>query len=448
MPNTNRTVKLTAVRIRDLELTQERSSQYFVSDTEIRGLRVRVTRTRKTFVYEPTARLNGKRPRLPIGDATIWTIDDARTEARRLQTLIDRGIDPRDERAARIAEAESTRQRTLQEAQAKAEQVRRAAVTLTDAWTVYVEARKPHWSERHYLDHINAARSGGEKKLRGKGKTSPGPLASLAGETLADITSETLADWLETESAERPTQARLAFGLLQTFARWCDSKADYKDLIDPGIFTAPEVRDALPGKNTKDDVLQKEQLNPWFAAVRQIDNPVISAYLQALLLTGARREEMGTLTWENVDFQWGSLRIADKVEGERVIPLTPYVASLLAALPRRNQWVFSSPTGKTGRLREPRLAHNRALTAAALPNVTLHGLRRSFGTLAEWVEMPVGIVAQIMGHAPSALAERHYRRRPIDLLRKWHTKLEAWVLEQADIEQPKETSAERVRRVK
>ena len=31
-----------------------------------------------------------------------------------------------------------------------------------------------------------------------------------------------------------------------------------------------------------------------------------------------------------------------------------------------------------------------------LPPLSLHGLRRSFGTLSEWVEVPAGIVAQIM----------------------------------------------------
>ena len=29
----------------------------------------------------------------------------------------------------------------------------------------------------------------------------------------------------------------------------------------------------------------------------------------------------------------------------------------------------------------------------------------------------MGVVAQIQGHKPSALAEKHYRRRPLDLLR-------------------------------
>ena len=52
----------------------------------------------------------------------------------------------------------------------------------------------------------------------------------------------------------------------------------------------------------------------------------------------------------------------------------------------------------------------------------------------EWVEMPAGISAQIMGHKPSAIAEKHCRRRPLDLLRAWHEKIEAWILAQAGIE--------------
>lgn len=107
---------------------------------------------------------------------------------------------------------------------------------------------------------------------------------------------------------------------------------------------------------------------------------------------------------------------------------------LLNNLPHRNQWVFSSPTAADGKITEPRIAHTKALELAGRPHVSLHGLRRSFGTLCEWVEMPSGISTQIMGHKPSALAEKHYRRRPLDLLRMWHTKIEAWLLEQAGVE--------------
>jgi integrase len=175
-------------------------------------------------------------------------------------------------------------------------------------------------------------------------------------------------------------------------------------------------------------------LRPWFDAVKKIGNPVTSAYLQCLLLTGARRNEMAALRWVDVDFQWKSLSIRDKVEGERIIPLTPYVELLISSLPRRNGFVFSSPSAASGRLEEPRNPHNKALAATALPAVSLHGLRRSFGTLSEWVECPVGVVAQIMGHKPSAIAEKHYIQRELDLLHLWHVKIEAWILEQAGVE--------------
>lgn len=72
------------------------------------------------------------------------------------------------------------------------------------------------------------------------------------------------------------------------------------------------------------------------------------------------------------------------------------------------------------------------------PNTpALDDLRRSFGSLAEWTETQAGVVAQVNGHKPSAIAEKHYRRRPLDLLRSWHIKIEAWILEQAGIKQPK-----------
>lgn len=216
---------------------------------------------------------------------------------------------------------------------------------------------------------------------------------------------------------------------------WCDSQDEYAGLIPPGACKAKQVKDELPKGGTKEgDCLQREQLPRWFAAVRGLNNPCASAYLQGLLLTGARRRELAGLQWSDVDFEWNSITIRDKVEGERTIPLTPYVKHLLQNLPRRNEWVFSSPSSENGQLVEPTAPHRRALLAADLPHVTLHGLRRSFNTLSEWTEAPTGVVAQIMGHKPSAISERHYKRRPLDLLRMWHIKIEAWFLEQAAID--------------
>ncbi|HSV35394.1 MAG TPA: tyrosine-type recombinase/integrase [Ramlibacter sp.] len=192
------------------------------------------------------------------------------------------------------------------------------------------------------------------------------------------------------------------------------------------------MRRLVRKQTPKVDTVQREQLAAWFQAVRADSNRTAAADLQTLLLTGARKGEIAGLRWADVDFRFGgSLTIRDKVEGLRVIPCPPYLAQVLAALPRNGPWVFGPSAPKIAS--NATYNHRRALVAAALPHVSLHGLRRAFGTLAEWVECPAGVVAQLQGHKPSATAEKHYRSRPLDLLRVWHTKIEAWILEQAGV---------------
>jgi integrase len=421
---------MTAGRVRDFECPPG-AQQVFLWDSEIPGLGVRATAGAKVFIFQ--SRLAGKSIRVKIGDCRTWAIDSpdpnkpgARQEARRLQGLLDKGIDPRIRKRERIAETEA------QQAEAK-----RETVTVKDAWAAYIKARSGKWSERHLADHSDLASPGGVKRKRGKGKTIPGPLAQLMALKLVELTPERVGAWASTEAAKHGTRTRLAFSLLRAFINWCNGMPDYKGLADPEACGSRIKRETIPRMVARDDCLQREQLPAWFAAVRGLQNPVIAAYLQALLLTGARREELAGIRWTDVDFKWNSITIRDKVEGTRIIPLTPYVSSILTPLARRNEWVFSSPTAETGRMQEPRIPHNRALAVAGIESLTLHGLRRSFGTLSEWVEVPAGVVAQLMGHKPSATAEKHYRRRPLDLLRMWHVKIEAWILEQAGIEQPK-----------
>jgi integrase len=253
---------------------------------------------------------------------------------------------------------------------------------------------------------------------------------------LGDISADKLIEWQARESATRANSARQGYELFRTFWRWAATRPEYASAVNVGAVANNDVREEVPARKTKKfDVLERAHLKPWFTAVRALSNPVVSAYLQALILTGTRREEMAELRWDDVDFQWHSLWIKDKVAEEgRKIPLTPYLAGLLAALPKKNQWVFSSPTAARGRIAEPRIPHNRALSVAGLEHVTLHGLRRTFASLAEWVEMPRGVVAQIMGHAPTATAEKHYINRPLDLIAIWHGKYEAWILQHAGIQ--------------
>ena len=308
-------------------------------------------------------------------------------------------------------------------------------LTVADLWAEYLVDRKLHWGERPYQDHMSLSQAGGSPVKRGKGVLKPGPLFPLMKIILAELTTERIETWLSREAPSRMTQTRLALRLLKAFLNWCSTHEVYKTIIGSDIVTK-RITSTLPKKTAKTDCLQREQLPGWFSAVRQIGNPVHSAYLQTLILTGARREEVAGLRWQDIDFRWKSITIRDKVDGQRVIPLPPYVENLLGWLPKRNEWVFSSLVAAGGRLRFPTRFHKRALDVAGIDGLTIHGLRRSFGTLTEWVEVPVGIVAQIMGHKPSATAEKHYRVRPLDLLRMWHIKIEGWILEQAGREQP------------
>lgn len=434
--------KLTAPRVQK-SVCRPGKLQDFVWDTEATGFALRTTSGgKRTYIFQ--GRHAGKVLRVKIGDTDTWSVDDARKEARRFQMMIDQGRDPRQVKEEATASDEAKRTKAAIE-----------KVAAIEVWGEYLKARTGKWSPRTLLDHKRLSDAGGKPKSRGKKKgegdtTIPGPLHGLLKLPLSKIDHAAVTEWLQGEQ-HRPTVARGAFVRLRAFLNWCSDRVEYKSQIHPDACSTRVMRAELPKAQVKDDCLQREQLQPWFEAVKVLPNSVYSAYLQCLLLTGARRNELTALQWTDVDFRWNSLTIRDKVEGERVIPLTPYVKALLltikpasvtslhhASAPPPSPWVFISERSKQGHITEPRISHNKALAIAGLPPLTLHGLRRSFATLAEWVECPAGIVAQIMGHKPSAIAEKHYRRRPLDLLRMWHTKIEGWILEQAGIEQPKE----------
>ena len=301
----------------------------------------------------------------------------------------------------------------------------------------YLAARKSKWGERHYNEHLLMVNPGGVftmRGTRGRGVTAPGILHPVMALPLRNLTAPVIEAWADNEAKTRPSAARLAWRCLKAFLGWCSEQDAYAALVsERNPAKTKKTREALGKAGVKQDALLKEQLSVWFDAVRQLQNPVISAYLQTLLLTGARAGEVLALRWDDINSKWRGLTIRDKVEGTRVIPLTPYVSQLLASLPRRNEFVFSSTVSAGGTLVIPRNPHNDACKVAGIEDLTIHGLRRSFKSLTEWLEIPAGVVAQIMGHKPSATAEKHYTVRPLDLLRVHHEKIEAWILEQAGI---------------
>ena len=408
-------IPFTAKRVAGLQCP-ENKAQAFLWDSVAPGLGLRTTpKGQPGFIFQ--GQLRGKTVRIAIGSPKVWSIPEAQKQARELQRLIDQGVDPR------LHRVEQERENVA------------LALTVAESWHRYVEERTPHWGERTRYDHRRIASAGGERQARGtkNGRTQPGPLFELLKYRLSELTPEIVEAWAKHHGEARPTYGRLAWRYFKVFLGWCEREPDYEGVTDPKVAKSRKARDAFGKPRAKADTLDRNQLKAWFEAVRAIPNPVIGAYLQALLLTGGRANELLRLTWDDIDLQWKRVALRDKVEGDRVIPLTPYLESLLLALPRRNAFVFSSPDSKTGTIWSPNEAHSAAIGKHGIQGLTLHGLRRSFATVTEWMELPVGVVAQIMGHKPSATAEKHYRQRSIDLLRRHHENIEKWILEEADI---------------
>ncbi|MGY8524947.1 tyrosine-type recombinase/integrase [Paracidovorax citrulli] len=392
--------------------------QAFLRDRKAPGLRVRITAAgAKSFVFE--GKIAGRTFRRTLGDARTGAIQQARIEANRLRTLLDRGIDPRElEREAERAQA------------AHREAVAAQGITVADAWMRYLKEGRPRrrlaWKPRYRADLEAMAAPGGAPKKRGQGLTRPGPLYPLLGLPLKSLNNDALMAWFLAEAKTGPHQAARGLMMLRGFFRWCTMRPEYRGLIERDLGKDEALRDVLPPATKRKDALEMAQLPAWWQAVEALPNRVVSVYLRALLLTGARREEMATLRWQDVDVRWRKLTIADKVDTTRVIPLGNELAALLQTLPRVSEFVFAS-TGKLGRIADARAAHARVLQEAGIARLTLHGLRRSFSLFGEASGAPAGAIAQIMGHKPSATAEG-YRPRSIDVLRPFLDRIESHIV--------------------
>ena len=388
------------------------------------GLGLRATPTGKpAYVFQ--AVYQGKDLRITIGSPTAWSIPDAQAKARELQRLIDEGKDPRNlKRDALAAHAEK-------QAAAAAQ-----ALTVGEVWPLYLKNGRPkrrdEWKPRYRADLEAMAAPGGEPKKRGQGVTRPGPLYPLLALPLVGVNEDTLKNWYDREALSGKHQAARALMMFRGFLRWCAARPEYRDLTDRDAGKAAAIVESLPSSTHRTDALEAAQVPGWWAGVEQLSNRTASAYLRALLLTGARREELATLTWVNVDFQWRKLTIADKVDSTRTIPLSPYMAQMLTSLPRVGPYVFAS-TGKAGRITDARASHAQVLKHAGIEHLTFHGLRRSFSLLGEAAGAPAGAIAQVMGHKPSATAEG-YRPRTTDALRPFLEQIEAHILNLAGVQ--------------
>jgi len=404
----------------------EGKQQAFLSDTTAPRLKVRVTKAgSKAFIFE--GKLRGKTIRRTIGDPRAWSLKDARSEANRLSVMLDQGKDPRDDDKLQAAEVLTKKSNAIAR-----------ELKVGEVWSRYIAEGKPKKKAEfkpRYLEDIKLMASpGGLPKKRGIGVTRVGPIFPLLSIPLSDITDDLLKEWNDGEATAGRDQATRALMIFRGFLRWSSEQPEYRHLVDLSAGKSQAILNNIPstrGKSRRDSI-GAAQLSGWWRSLEKHGEAVSRDYLRALVLTGARREEMAGLTWNHVDFKWNRLTLADKVGKYRSFPMSGYLASLLKRQqPKQNAFVFFGE-GEGGHIVNPSFCMTKALEGAEIGHVTIHGLRRTFSRLAEAAGAPAGAVDQIMGHAAKDVSE-DYRWRDFDTLAPVMDKVERYILKVAKI---------------
>ena len=371
----------------------------FEWDDQQSGLGVRITSGSKSFVYQ--GRVGGKSFRLTIGAFPTWTVAQARERAREFSVMVDKGIDPRAEKK-------------------KSE---RSGITLEQVVEKFLAERplKPRTVSdyRRYMDRYLAA-----WKDR--------PVATIDEQMIAKRYRDIAA------SSSGPSQASGAMRFLRSvmnFARDHFGEA----VIENNPVAALSRKRIWIKENRRQGHLMANQLKDWLLAAQRLQNPVMSAYLQFVLFSGARRNEAATLKWADVNSRHKTITFRDTKNGDdRVLPVSPYLGWLLGEMNKIkfNAYVFST-SGEKGYIQEPRKALS-AINEAAGTQVTVHDLRRTCATILESLNISTYAVKAILGHRAQDVTGQHYTVISVDRLREPMAEYEKFILEKAGLALPAE----------
>jgi len=392
---------LTAERIQEFTCSPVKQ-QSFLWDKSMQRLAVRATAGGvKAFIFE--GKLDRSTIRKTIGKTDVWTVQDARKEARRLQTVIDRGIDPRvqeraqkAEKAAKVASVEANRKYTL----------KALLKTYTD-----------HLSAQGKVKSANDARSVIKCHLL---EVNP----SLSHKPANSITSDEIADLIRCvhEKGKKRTPGILRSTLSAAYN--CGKKARFSTEL-PTTFKKFNIiqnpTDVIPpiAVNAGNRTLKKNELKNY---MESLGDDTIDLALKLALYSGGQRM-VQILRAEVMDWtpETRTLRLFDpkgkrKQPREHLLPLGPIAASIVSKLIERARdldttFLFPSSTLKThihNSIPGPRVT-TIASTMGGEP-FDLRDIRRTVETMLAGLGISLDIRSQLLSHGISGVQAMHYDR--------------------------------------
>ena len=349
---------------------------YFDSAFPSLALRVSATGYRSWLYF---GRIEGRLRRVTLGRWSDLTVEAARREAGRVADLMRRGIDPR----------------TIDTSDTVA-----AAVTL--------------WLKRDQVDNRSHDRV---RQLFDRVV-----IPAWGQHPIGDVRKRDVIALVERVADRAPTIGNRTLAHVRRFFRWSLAR----DLVE----VDPTAGVQMPARETsRDRVLTDHELVLVWNATSELGRP-FGPITQLLILTGAPRDEVGSLTWDEVDLDRRVIRLSGQrsKNGEaRLIPLSGGAAAVLRGVPPRPGYnsVF-------GRLHTSAGASGWSVAKARLDRLAgvkdwwLHDLRRTVATGLERLGTPIQVTEAVLGHVSGSKAgivgiyQRHrYEREAAEALDKW-----------------------------
>lgn len=408
--------RLTSERIRKLELPSN-IKQVFLWDTEAPRLAVRATAGSKSFIFE--SKLNRGTIRRTIGDVRAWVLEDARNEARRLQTLIDQGIDPRElERDKKEAKAAAKAAKVAAEQEAE----RRKHFTLKALCEAYVENLKGKGkakSARDALSAFNCHVFSTEHAETTAGEVTPHQIAGIV-RSVFETGKERTAGILRNYLVAAYNAARRA-----PFDPTILSK-----LIDFQITTNPADPVPAIGVNRGERTLTPEELKEYMDALG--DTPVDQMLRLHIYAGGQRMIQISRAKASDYATDTGTLRLWDskgkrRTAREHLIPLAAKGKTILKALS-----AGKAPDTKlfvSERVAGDRIAEIREKMGG--PYFDTRDLRRTCETMLAGMGITKETRAHLLSHGLGGVQDAVYDKHAYT--KEKRAALEAWEAKLAEI---------------
>ena len=151
---------------------------------------------------------------------------------------------------------------------------------------------------------------------------------------------------------------------------------------------------------SRDRFLHADELPRFFQALGEEPNEIIRDYVLLSLLTGARKANMLTMRWEDINLDRAEWHIKETKNGtSQTVTLSPEAVHILQnrKLSESSKFVFPG-NGKTEHLMDPKKGWKRILKRSGIDDLRIHDLRRTLGSWQAKTGASLAIIGKSLNH--------------------------------------------------